>query len=113
MQPRTDTDKADAEVEAITKSTDYSLARQQHMRKQTMPDGIHAGQPAEQRKSTFVAPNTNSNEVSDEKSNEISATQIDTQISTLRDSMLCTAVIQENTSATTEKRELKIKTLEE
>ena len=111
MQPRPDTDKADAEVEAITKSTDYSLARQQHMRKQSMPDGIQAGQPALQRKSTLVAPNSISHAVSDEASNEISATQIDTQISTLRDSMLCTAVIQENTSATTKKGKRKLKRL--
>ena len=48
MQPRSDTDKADAEVEAIAKSADYSLARSKHMHKQSMPDGILAGQTAGQ-----------------------------------------------------------------
>jgi len=52
LQPRTDTDKADAEVEAITKSTDYSLARSRHMHKQTMPDGISAGQTDSQQVNT-------------------------------------------------------------
>ena len=52
LQPRTDTDKADAEVEAITKSADYSLARSRHMHKQTMPDGISAGQTVGQQVNT-------------------------------------------------------------
>ena len=49
MQPRSDTDKADAEVEALTKSADYSLARSMHMHKQPMPDDLLAGHSAGQQ----------------------------------------------------------------
>ena len=44
MQPRNDTDKADAEVAVITKFVDYSFARSRHMHKRSMPDGILTGQ---------------------------------------------------------------------
>jgi hypothetical protein len=49
MQPRSDTDKADAEVAALTKSAGYSLARPKHMHKQAMPDGLLAGHSAGQQ----------------------------------------------------------------
>ena len=112
MQPRSDTDKADAEVEAITKSADYSLARSRHMHKQAMPDGILAGQtngqpvntqqhkvsmqgathpkrvaaPVAQRKLKFDFSNHTENPMENSAGN-IDVTQIDTKISTLRDSM--------------------------
>ena len=123
MQPRSDTDKADAEVEAITKSADYSLARSRHMHKQAMPDGILAGQtngqpvntqqhkvsvqgathpkrvaaPVAQRKLKFDFSNHTENPMENSAGN-IDVTQIDTKISTLRDSMLCYATISTETS---------------
>jgi hypothetical protein len=111
LQPRTDTDKANAEVEAITKSADYSLARSRHIHKQTMPDGISASQtvgqqvntqqkvsaqrathpnrlaaPVARRKLEFDFSNHTENPMGN-STNNIESTQIDTKISTLRDSM--------------------------
>jgi transposase InsO family protein len=129
MKPRSDTDKADAEVEALTKSADYSLARSKHMHKQSMPDGILAGHSDGQKANSYtsdtedmtgahhppgiIAPiakrkidfdlSHGSKVMSEDSAGNISSTQIDTKISTLRDSMLCTAVLSEEYPAATTK----------
>ena len=118
MQPRSDTDKADAEVEALTKSADYSLARSRHMHKQSMPDGSLAGNSTGQQANIIsdtevtagaegppgiIAPiakrkldfdrASDSRITSENSAGNISSTQIDTKISSLRDSMLCTVTV--------------------
>ena len=118
MQPRSDTDKADAEVEALTKSTDYALARSRHMHKQSMPDGSLAGNSTGQQANIIsdtevtagaedppgiIAPiakrkldfdrASDSRITSENSAGNISSTQIDTKISSLRDSMLCTVTV--------------------
>ena len=118
MQPRSDTDKADAEVEALTKSADYSLARSRHMHKQSMLDGSLAGNSTGQQANIIsdtevtagaegppgiIAPiakrkldfdrASDSRITSENSAGNISSTQIDTKISSLRDSMLCTVTV--------------------
>ena len=127
MQPRSDTDKADAEVEALTKSADYSLARSRHMHKQSMPDGSLAGNSTGQQANIIsdtevtagakgppgiIAPiakrkldfdrTSDSRITSENSAGNISSTQIDTKISNLRDSMLCTVTVSAEIPAKTE-----------
>ena len=116
MQSPSDTDKANADIEALTKSAEYSLARSQHMHKQSMPNGIlvgrTAGEPANMNSenmeganhpSGMVAPfwaqrklkfdfAENSKIPGENSPGNIIATQIDTKISTLRGSVLYNAI---------------------
>ena len=114
LQPQTDTDMADAEIAAITKSKDFPLpAPSRHMHKRAMPDGSNTGQdqdlpviqetpssttlekPKARRKIDFHPPFS----LRDENITEIKSDQIDTSPLSVQDSMLCSlGKIHEKTS---------------
>ena len=114
LQPQTDTDMADAEIAAITKSKDFPLpAPSRHMHKRAMPDGSNTGQdkdlpviqetpssttlekPKARRKIDFHPPFS----LRDENLTKINSDQIDTSPLSVQDSMLCSlGKIHEKTS---------------
>ena len=114
LQPQTDTDMADAEIAAITKSKDFPLpAPSRHMHKRAMPEGSKTGQdqnlpvnqdapssitlekPEVRRKINFHPPFS----LRDENLTKIKSDQVDTSPLSVQDSMLCSlGKIHEKTS---------------
>jgi hypothetical protein len=114
LQPQTDTDMADAEIAAMTKSKDFPLpAPTQHMHKRAMHDGSKIGpdqdllvnqetpssttleKPKARRKINFYPPFS----LRDENLTEIKSDQVDTSPLSVQDSMLCSlGKIHEKTS---------------